>query len=111
MYIYLLLSLLITFTSSCSALKKIQCTAVAVKCGSVCLCSFPVCACCIPCVACVTAASANCCNCLFPEWYGCNTTEISNLIKELVPQFKNITHEAAQKYNVSDMYNQFKQLF
>ncbi len=112
MHTYILLSLLISVTLSCSALKKIQCSTAALKCGTLCL--IPN----IPCIVCVTATSANCCDCMFPDWYGCNTTEITNLAKQFIPKIKNITlnnvtdaYESAKNITSNNMnfaYNSFK---
>lgn len=58
--------------TSCTTAKKVECVAAALGCGTICICDFPACECCAGCLACVTATSANCCECLFPGWSGCN---------------------------------------
>ncbi len=59
-------------TSACSDEKKLECGAVFIGCGTICVCDMPACECCIACMACVTATIANCCECLFPQWDKCD---------------------------------------
>lgn len=55
--------------ANCPVSKKISCAAAMVGCGTVCACDIPVCECCPGCLACVS--TADCCDCLFPNWSGC----------------------------------------
>ena len=68
----LLVLFLVLVVNACTSAEKVKCLAAAAGCGIVCACDFPACECCPACIACVTATVADCCNCLFPGWSGCN---------------------------------------
>lgn len=65
---------MLAFSDACSDEKKLECGALFIGCGTVCVCDLPLCECCVACIACVTASAAGCCECLFPQWSECVDT-------------------------------------
>jgi hypothetical protein len=68
----LFLLFLISHVNACSNADRVTCAIAVANCGALCVGVYPACETCIPCAVCITAASAACCGCIFPDWKECS---------------------------------------